>query len=181
MNLTNVALPNLIAPDLVIVQPMSSFSGYITYLNYTYGTNNKAEGVEQGDIMNGVFALGNAHSEYTSERVVESFAYADATDHKTFVLAWKGLLDGTALKGGTVTVAGEDAAYTASEADGKTTIVLTTALEDGESVRVGYVYDNVVIPQNDIPTLNVEMKSIGLVAHARRIAVYYSQIAAFQA
>lgn len=28
MNLTNVALPNLIAYDLVIVQPMSSMSGY---------------------------------------------------------------------------------------------------------------------------------------------------------
>ena len=31
LNLTNVALPNLIANDLVIVSPMSSMSGYITY------------------------------------------------------------------------------------------------------------------------------------------------------
>ncbi len=31
LNLTNVALPNLIAYDLVIVQPMSSMSGFITY------------------------------------------------------------------------------------------------------------------------------------------------------
>lgn len=31
MNLTNVVVPNLIASDLVIVSPMSSISGYITY------------------------------------------------------------------------------------------------------------------------------------------------------
>lgn len=31
INLINVALPNLIANDLVIVSPMSSMSGYLTY------------------------------------------------------------------------------------------------------------------------------------------------------
>ena len=32
LNLTNVALPTLIAFDLVIVQPLSSMSGYINYI-----------------------------------------------------------------------------------------------------------------------------------------------------
>ena len=31
LNLTTVAIPNLIAFDLVLVSPMSSMSGYITY------------------------------------------------------------------------------------------------------------------------------------------------------
>ena len=31
MNLTNVVLPNLIAPELVLVSPMSSWTGYVTY------------------------------------------------------------------------------------------------------------------------------------------------------
>ena len=31
LNLITVALPNLIAPELVIVSPMSSMSGYVTY------------------------------------------------------------------------------------------------------------------------------------------------------
>lgn len=31
LNLVNCALPNLIAPDLVIVSPMSSISGFIAY------------------------------------------------------------------------------------------------------------------------------------------------------
>lgn len=41
--------------------------------------------------------------------------------------------------------------------------------------------DNVVIPQNDLPIVNAEMKSISLIAKARRVAIYYSQIAAYQA
>ena len=38
--------------------------------------------------------------------------------------------------------------------------------------------DNIVIPQNDLPIVNVEMANIPLVAKARRVAIYYSQIAA---
>ena len=49
------------------------------------------------------------------------------------------------------------------------------------ATKIAYVYDNVVIPQNDLPMVKAEMKSIALVAKARRIAVYYSQIAAYQA
>lgn len=37
------------------------------------------------------------------------------------------------------------------------------------------------IPQNDIPLLNVEMKAMNLYAKPRRIAIYFSQMAAFQA
>ena len=38
-----------------------------------------------------------------------------------------------------------------------------------------------MIPQNDLPIINAEIKAIPLIAKARRIAIYYSQIAAFQA
>ena len=41
--------------------------------------------------------------------------------------------------------------------------------------------NNVNIPQNDIPLLSAKMESMPLLAKARRIAIYYSQIAAFQA
>ena len=44
-----------------------------------------------------------------------------------------------------------------------------------------YNYNNVVIPQNDLPIYNAEMKAIPLVAKARRIAIFFSQIASFQA
>ena len=50
-----------------------------------------------------------------------------------------------------------------------------------KGVKVAYIYNNVKIPQNDLPIVNAEMKSIPLIAKARRIAIYYSQMAAFQA
>lgn len=47
--------------------------------------------------------------------------------------------------------------------------------------KVAYVYDNVVIPQDDLPILSAHLESIHLQARARRIAIYFSQISAFQA
>ena len=51
---------------------------------------------------------------------------------------------------------------------------------NGNDLIVTYL-DNETVPQNDLPRIKAEMKSIPLTAKARRIAVYYSQLAAFQA
>lgn len=157
MNLTTVALPNLIAHDLVIVHPMSSMSGYITYIEYQYASN-KGQ-TQQGDLISNPFGFGNVDADFTSSRVVENVEAGE------IVFAWK-------PQAGTVKFLAEGATeYTPLEAtDGK-----YTAPAAG---KVAYVYDNVVIPQNDLPMIKAEMKSIALVAKARRIAVYYSQIAA---
>lgn len=48
----------------------------------------------------------------------------------------------------------------------------------GAFAKARYVYDNVKIPQNDLPIVNMEMANLPLVAKARRVAIYYSQIAA---
>ena len=163
MNLTNVALPNLIAHDLVIVHPMSSMSGYINYIQYTTGSNKGA--TVQGGVINSPFGLGNVDPNYTSARVVEAI-----TEGMTKV-AWGPVIakftkfldaQGNEVAGG---VMNDDGTFTAPEG----------------AVKVAYVYDNVVIPQNDLPIVNAEMQAIPLIAKARRIAVYYSQIAAFQA
>ena len=177
MNLTNVALPNLIAHDLVIVQPMSSMSGYVTYIKYTAGSNKGA--TEQGKPLMSPFALGKVDPDYTSARVVETITegmtkvawgpvVVSTMTHKKdgtceSVNLFKFLdAEGNVLAGGTMN---EDGTFTAPEG----------------AVKVAYVYNNVVIPQNDIPVVNAEIDAIPLIAKARRIAVYYSQIAAFQA
>jgi len=49
------------------------------------------------------------------------------------------------------------------------------------AIKVGYIYDNVRIPQEDLPTLDMRMDGIALMAKPRRIAIYFSQMAAFQA
>ena len=161
LNLTTVALPNLISHELVIVSPMSSMSGYITYIEYVAGS--KKGQTENGDLFNNPFKLGDVDANYTSQAVVENVQAGD------FKPAW------TPVVGNKVTfIAGDNGQETEMElTEGKVTI--------SKPGRVKYQYDNIVIPQNDIPMLKAEMKSIPLIAKARRIAVYYSQIAAFQA
>lgn len=167
MNLTTVATPNLIAFDLVIVQPMSSLSGYVNYIEYTAGSN-KGE-TKQGDVFNSPFGLGKVDPNYTADRVVEVQSATGA-----FTPAWTPVLKGFFRDG--------DAKYDfkVTAADG-TTSYANEGDEIAEGSKVAYVYDNVVIPQNDLPIINAEVKMIPLVAKARRIAIYYSQMAAYQA
>lgn len=175
LNLTTVALPNLIAFDLVIVQPMTSFSGYITYVQYTAGSNKG--NTKKGDVLNDPFRLGKVDKDYTSDTVVESFV-GDGTA-KAFKVMW-GPIVTTSVKvlvNGAEKVVGTD--YTVDE-NGTITFV-GTAPAASDQIRIGYVYDNIVIPQNDLPIVNAKIESIALVAKARRVAVYYSQIAAYQA
>lgn len=179
MNLTNVALPNLIAYDLVIVQPMSSMSGYITYVEYTAGSN-KGE-TAQGDVFNSPFGLGKVDPNYTADRVVETTKAVQEDSKVVAQLAWTPvmvddagkLVQGKILKGVT-----EVTEYKVTK-DGK--IEFTSGVSANDEIKVAYVYDNVVIPQNDLPIVNAQIKNIPLIAKARRVAVYYSQIAAFQA
>lgn len=169
----------MIAQDLVLVQPMSSITGVVTYIKYEYGTTKGA--TTAGTVVNTPFALGNVDSTYTSSRVVESFTGDNST--VAFALAWDAaLLDNGKLKGGKITVDGSEVtAYTAATASGVTTVTFTTAPATGKAIRIAYVYDNEVVPQNEIPTLKAELASIPVFAKARRIGIYYSQIAQFQA
>ena len=194
LNLTNVVLPSLIAPDLVLTQPMSSLYGYINYIQYMYGTD-KGE-VANGTVVNDPFRLGAVNSSYTSNRVVETVG-ASTTE---ITPAWTPLVEDaftTITIDGTEVEFDDTAVYTSEQLATKTTkdvkIIKSTGevkfadftsgkvtgLAEGD--RVAYVYDNVIIPQNKVPTLRAEMRSMSLQAKARRIAIYYSQIAAFQA
>ena len=152
---------------------MSSMSGYITYIQYTAGTN-KGQ-THQGDVFNNPFKLGDVDVNYTSERIVETVT-TNAEGKAT--LAWAPVINTETVHPEVVGVEG----VTITVDDAKTGAITFVGSDVASTeFRVRYVYDNVVIPQNDLPILNAEIKSIPLVAKARRIAIYYSQIAAFQA
>ena len=174
VNLTNVAVPNLIASDLVLTYPMSSITGYVSYIKYTAGSN-KGQ-TKRGDVFNDPFRLGKVDADYTGAAVVDTWA-GETSD--TFTPAWtpvvKGAFTGTDGKKYDIKVVATNGDVTFMNLTGAGTV---TNVPKG---RVAYFYDNVVIPQNDIPTLNAEVTGIALTAKARRIAIYYSQIAAFQA
>jgi hypothetical protein len=175
LNLTTVAVPNLIAFDLVFTYPMSSISGYVTYVEYTAGSNKgdikrgemDANGNYTGDVFNSPFGLGKVDADYTGEKVVETLGESKKLMWTPVAKIVKAIAaDGSAIDVADWKVA-EDGTVTGTGAQA--------------GVKVAYVYDNVVIAQNDLPILNARVRNIPLVAKARRIAIFYSQMAAFQA
>lgn len=133
---------------------------------------------EQDTLFNSPFKLGDVDPKYTSEAVVE--AVTDTTAAMT--LAWTPVVKGAFVdsnedaKDVKIIAADGTVTYANLDNDGK---VPAASLSAG--AKIAYRYDNVIIPQAKLPTLKAEIKSIPLLARARRIAVYYSQIAAFQA
>jgi len=198
LDLTTVALPNLIANDLVMVWPLKSRTGYIQYLSFTAGSNKG--GVNQGDLFNDPFRLGKMDDNrvnYTASLVVDVVTTAGQ-----FTAAWTPVVKGfktilinpadptsiveyqenfidkyTAAQLATVTYY----TYKLIATDGTITYVNVIPGDVAVGTKVAYKYDNVVIPQNDLPIVNAHMEGISLEAKARRIAVYYSQMAQFQA
>lgn len=159
----------------------------ITYIQYLAGKTKGA--TTQGDLFNNPFKLGNVDETYTSNRVVEAAAAGAGAQ----ALAWTPVVKGAfpVTKSGVTTdydvklvKAGADDIYGFYNEEDKKfyeEATYTTQITVAADTKVAYMYNNIVVPQNDLPTLKAEMKSIALVAKARRIAVYYSQIAAFQA
>ena len=171
LNLTNIAVPSLIANDLVIVHPMTSYSGSVAYLEYVSKTDKG--GVKKGDVFNGVFGLGmhsEARTAFTSQVIVETVG-SDGRTTLTPVASNRFAKEGEkdkdikVIRGGVTTY--EKADFTLQAGD-----------------KVAYFSDEFQmehVPATDIPTIGPRMNRIALVAEPRRIAVRYDQITAFQA
>lgn len=183
--IATITVPSLIATSLVKTVPMTSQHGVIAYPVIVAGSNKG--GVARGDLVNSPFALGNIDKDYSGSRVAETITL---DSNKSAKLAWSPVL----LTSDNKLLAGFDKdgkeiavklmkdtteyAYTAT-ADGTITVSTSSAAENDE-LKVGYIYDNAYIPANDIPTIAVKMEQIPLFAKIRRLAVYFSQLAAFQ-
>lgn len=170
LNLTNIAVPSLIANDLVIVHPMTSYSGSVAYLKYV-ALSDKG-GVKPGDEFNSVFGLGMMNDKrvnYTSQVIVETGHGPAAMDVLENGLTYE---EEGAIK---------KATYKSIKADGS---VVYGASIEGDAVKFAYaskVFQMEKVPAEDIPTIGPKMEHIALVAEPRRIAVKYDQITAFQA
>ena len=179
LNISTVALPNLILPELMIVQPMSSLSGYVTYLRYTAGTDKGGVGV--GDTFNGVYGLGKMTPDrvrYTSAAVSELHT-VKATEEvsggkTTFNLDWYPIISvkDIAVKSGDtfgapLTQIAEGTPTTGQYiVDKQGKVVVGDALENGAVLKIRYLYDNEIIPQTvapvSLPTLTAKMQAVNL-------------------
>jgi hypothetical protein len=171
LNLTNIAVPSLIANDLVIVHPMTSYSGSVAYLEYVSKTD-KGD-VKKGDVFNGVFGLGamnEARQNFSAQVIIETVG----SDGKVVLTPMAtGKFEG-----------GKDAKVV--KADGSVEYITADELKAGveAGAKVAYFSEEFQmehVPAQDIPTIGPRMKRIPLVAEPRRIAVRYDQITAFQA
>jgi hypothetical protein len=163
LNLTNIAVPSLIANDLVIVHPMTSYSGSIAYLKYVAATD-KGD-MKAGTELNSVFAHGEmneARMNYTAQQVVVEDVVADAEGKVATALA---AAEGAMAGGYTYKIDGE----------------YTNTLRAGKVAYVTEEFQMVKVPATKIPSIAPKMERIALVAEPRRIAVRYDQITAFQA
>ena len=172
---------------------MSAMSGYVTYIEYSIGNTKGA--ATSGTVVNSTFKIGDVDANYTSANVVtEAKSATGTTGDYTATLKWRPIIEGSVeiINGTNTFVDNAGKLYLAADtafATAKGTVDYATGvvvIADGNytvstAVFVNYVYNNVVVPQNELPSLRAEMKSIALVAKARRIAIYYSQMAAFQA
>lgn len=120
------------------------------------------------------------------EFVIGTDVYRDGGDGKIYkgrTVTTKDTVDswGNVTPAGTVVDAGTE--VTGSSIDYQTGAYTFTdvTLTEATAVMCNYVYDNEVVPQNDLPTIVGKMDGIALVAKPRRIAIYYNQLAQFQA
>lgn len=145
--------------------------GNIAYVEYVKGTSKGQSKV--GDLVNGVYSLGDVDVNYTGEAVVENIS-APGNVKPAF---------GPVVKGAFTDSSGAKKDVKLISDTGVVTYVDVTDTGEVTAVkgRMAYKYNNVQIPQETLPTLKAELKNIGLEAKARRISVFYSQMAQFQA
>ena len=177
LDITTVAMPNLIAHDLVLVKPLPSFTGVVFYYKFVAGV--EKGGVELERTFNDPWALGKmdeARINYTSPVVIDSFTGDNST--ATFSLTWKHNLIATETP--LVTVNGAEAEVSSFDAVAGT-ITLSSAPTSGAVIKVAYKYDMVAVPQTEIPTIKVVSDSISLTAKPRRVKIFFSQFASFMA
>lgn len=181
LNLTNIAVPSLIANDLVIVHPMTSYSGSVAYLEYVSLTD-KGD-VKKGDMFNSVFGHGEmteGRQNFTSQIIVEEGTAPAAftgeqikKDGLTYMDEHGAVKTATIKYIGTKTVDGEE--VPAVQYDDNAGMTVNKVAYVAEQFQMAQV------PAKEIPAIGPRMKHIPLVAEPRRIAVRYDQITAFQA
>lgn len=168
--LTTVAVPNLIASDIVLTHPMTSIHGYVAYVKYSYGQT-KGE-AKAGEVIRTPFGFKNVDNTYTGNAVAGTF---EVGSEGKVQLDWFPVVEAHLVGA----ESGAEVLITGAGTDAANGIVKVVGASG--TVRIAYKYDNEIVPQKKLPTLVASMDGIELHAKARRIAVMYSTMAAYEA
>ena len=179
INLLSAAVPNLIAPEIVSMQPMLSRVGEMRFLKILYGSNKGS--IKAGDTMFSMFQGGNGETSYSSDEVDSEFVTASGTS-LTGNLSWlpiapgsvtltvgvneavdngKGQITGTGITSGTID-------YSTGAFN------ITLAADPGsEEVSFNYRYNNMDVPVQ-APEVNLKIEVSPIIAKSRKLKTLYS-------
>lgn len=189
----SATVPNLIAHELVSVQPMNAKFGAIFYLQYLYG-NNKGK-IQKGDVLNSPFTGVPGNTNFTGETVEgETVGLGDGSKTTfsttlaftpvrtgtveitigTEVLSFKSTSDGVdsleSTEGSTATINLETGA-----------ISVTAHTAPGEGVIVKAVYDyNMDLTENGFSQVDLDLQSVSIEAKPRKIRARWLLDAAYE-
>lgn len=178
--LVSAVIPNLIAEELVTVQPLQLKVGQIFFLKYIYGSNKG--GVKAGQVAFDRYGRPTNEINYSSEIVEgEEFATGNGTLTKfksnlSYIrVRHINAIDGKAVQvdeQGNVTGTGITGKL--NRENGELDITITPAPGDGHVIEVDYEFDLESVLPNTIPEVQLELSETTLKARPRKLKTLYS-------
>lgn len=186
-------VPNLIAFDLVNVQPIENKMGIINYVKFQTGSNKAGHAI--GDEIASTFNYTGTNKGYTAQDVTnQPIAYVTNTGTVTFILPWKPVIKGNvSLTFGSIAItdspiAGTDtgsltgtgvSAGTINYLSGQCSITFTVAPAGTEDLIGSWVFNNEYAPV-DVPEIQLSITSIPIMAQSRKLKALWSFDAAYE-
>lgn len=188
INLLSAAIPNLIAPDIVSMQPMLARIGEMRYLKVMYGSNKG--GIKAGDTMFSAFQGGHGQTQYSSDVIEDEVVDFDlntegkvATAHLTWLpvvpKTVNFVVNGVAIEDdGKGVLKGTGVTGTINYNSGAITLTFTATIQADADFVANYEYNNVDVPVS-APEVNFKIATTPIVAKSRKLKATYSLDASF--
>lgn len=185
INLLSAAIPNLIAPEIVSMQPMLSRVGEMRYLKVLYGSNKGS--VKAGDTMFSMFHGGNGETAYSSDEVDTEYVTASGSTISGS-LAWLPVVPGSVKLvigtkeytddgAGNITGSGITSG-TIDYNSGAFSITLASAPSESDDIYFNYRYNNMDVPVQ-APEVTLKIEVAPIIAKSRKLKTIYAFDAAF--
>ena len=186
LDITALAVPNFIVNEIFMVAPMASFSGYVTYMEYALGEPKGGAGGElEADPFTSAMSKYDQSAWNVNNKINSPFEGFGAMTENRVRYSGQAVVEtlGSDAKASwTPVLKAFDMDELDSEGNPTELTVTDGQIANGTAGhKVKYIYDNQYIPQDKLPSVVARMNGIALTAKARRLAVEYSQFAAFQA
>jgi len=184
----SATVPNLIAHEIMSVQPMNAKHGAIFYLQYLYG-NNKG-GIQAGQAMNSPFTGQDGNFNFSNDKIVgESAGLGDGAKKE-----FKVTLGYTPIRPGSVSaicgsvigtddgnggITGTGITGTIDYESGEITVTLTEAPAVDVAVVVDYRYD-MDLTTTGFSQVDLDLQSVSLEAFPRKLRARWLLDAGFE-